>query len=236
MEAQVEGLPAIGNGPFDGDWTVRLAHDGAQQKRSIDIIVVRHRDDRLQAESLNLRLLQIKGEFGRHGWRPVAPAVIDPHAVIVLGTRLKPMHERAHERVAAAEHSKKLERLSRLIGMTVERDPRPEALTCSCISPEIKNRGVFHCPFPLPVLRRLDVIVRRKMQQLSLFTTLGETKSELDTKPGTRKEKEEFDIGRTRGTKGVIFHQRWPTEKLTESPPFMSLDANSSMGETSSKK
>src|SRR5690348_9185416 len=137
MNAEMERLRAPGDGPFNRDGAVRLAHDGTQQKRGADVVVVRERYDGSQAELLNLRLLQIEGEPGRHGRRPVAQVVVDGKPVSTRRSLFEPPHEFAHEAITSTEHGQELQRLARLVGVAVERNPRSESLAGGWIAPEM---------------------------------------------------------------------------------------------------
>ena len=74
------------------------------------------------------RDLQIEGQLGSHGRRPVAGRVVDAHAVHLLGPPFQAGEQRAHHRILVAKVGQEIQGLARLVGVTVQRNTGPESL------------------------------------------------------------------------------------------------------------
>lgn len=120
MDTQVEGLRFVRNGPFKGNRTIPLTIFGLERKLRLDAVVISEGDDRRKAKLFNLPALKIEREFGRRGGRPVTLRVFHSHSVIGCGALFMALHETPHERITAANHREKFQRLPGLIGVTME--------------------------------------------------------------------------------------------------------------------
>src|SRR5882757_10091029 len=77
VDAEVEGGLEERDRPLERDGDVPRGGDGAQQQGSVDVVVVGDGDEPGKLGLLlDLVALEIEGETGRQGWRPVAFGVI----------------------------------------------------------------------------------------------------------------------------------------------------------------
>jgi hypothetical protein len=135
VDAQVEGLGAIGCGPLYGDGDLAGAGDGAQKHGGLDVVVVGDGDHGGQAQLLNLAGFQVERQFGGGRGCPIALSVVDADAVLGLGTVLEAGEERTDDGILIAQVGQEVERFMGLVGVAVERDSRTEISRSRLVAP-----------------------------------------------------------------------------------------------------
>ena len=118
--AQVERLLSIGSAPLQRYRNAPCAGHRPQQHRRLNRVVIGEGNHGRQVQLFDLLALQIERQLGGHRRRPVSGRIVHPHPVHFGRPPLQPRKQRTHYRVLVAEVRQKIQRLLRLVGMTVQ--------------------------------------------------------------------------------------------------------------------
>ena len=113
-----------------------------QQHGSVDIVVVRNRDQRLQPHCLNLSRLQFERHLGQHRRPPERALKVQRQPVLLEACLLIPPQHDPRRRQHLHKHVHKLQRLFRTARMAVQRHSSPVSLHRRGILPPARDLGL----------------------------------------------------------------------------------------------
>ena len=122
MDAEVKRRPAKRGRPFHRHGNAACNRNRTQQQGSLDIVVIRNRNQRVQATRGNLTMLQLVRHQRYQRRAPVRRVEVQRQAVALPGLASRSIKHPAHQRNRGAHGMHKRERLHRQAGVAVQRD------------------------------------------------------------------------------------------------------------------
>ena len=144
VNPQMKRLHPVRRAPLHGYRNLPRARHRPQQHRRFDVVVIGERDHRRQVQLPNLAALQVKRQLRRHRRGPVSRRIVDWRAVVGLRAPLHPRKQRPHQRILIPEVRQEVQRLLGLVGVTVQRNTRPEAACRILVAPQVRDGRLGH--------------------------------------------------------------------------------------------